>query len=281
MKNLLLAAASALVLSGTAGAAPTTQFRYDMTLEDARAYLDQMLKNGMRLRSVDVATTMKGVRYAMIFGAEEQPKYMVELDMSPEDYMAATSTGLDERKMRLTDISVADETGGGLTAAIWETSRADEWRGQTGMTFTQFQEVYAEQIADGLRMTDVDCYRSDGQNYYAAIFSKLDGPEWYAFSDMSTEEATVRYNEMLERKFRPVRITACPGGQGPRFAQIFVKDTGQDWIATTGLSEAEFAAMAADARTRNMALIDFSEYVDAGLDRYAGIWVKEEKQPTQ
>lgn len=280
MKNLLFAAVSAVALIGAAAAADV-EFRYDMTLEDGQAYVDQMTRDGWHFRSIDVATTMKGVRYAMIFGRENQPKFMARLDMSPEDYQEATNEALTHNKMRLTDISVADETGGGLTAAIWESTPSNNWLGQTGMSYEQFQQVYADQTKAGLRMTDVDCYRTDGANYYAAIFSKQDGPEWYAFSEMSPSEATSRYDEMLNRKFRPVRITACPGADGPRFSEIFIKDTGESWVAKTGLSEEEFAASAAEADSKGMNLIDFSEYVDAGLDRYAGIWLQQPKQPTQ
>lgn len=274
MKTLLAAAVSAAALLGAAAAADPVVYGIDMTPDEAQSFLDANVKAGLHLRSVDVSTTTVGVRYAMIFGHETPPKAMIKLAMTPAEYTAASSEALNTNKMRLTDISVADETGGGLTAAIWEDSDATGWLAQTGMTFPQFQDVYKQQTDNKLRMTDVDCYRSDGVNYYAAIFSKQDSPEWYAFSDMAPADATRRYDEMLNRKFRPVRITACPGADGPRFAEIFVKDAGETWVAKTGLSKEEFTASAADAEGKGMALVDFSEYIDAGLDRYAGIWVK-------
>lgn len=273
MKSLLFAAVSAAALTAAAPAADV-EFRFDMNAAEAQAYYDEMTADGWRYRAVDLATMTKGVRYAMAFSREPQPaRAMARSEMTFDMYNAANAEALAD-KMRLTDISIADESGGGLFAAIWEPDGPTSWMSRSGMTLDEFATVYERQIADKMRLTDVDCYLSDGQMYYAAIFEKRDGPEWYAFSDMTVDSAQKRYDEMLDKKFRPSRITACAGPDGPRFAQIFVKDQGETWSARTGMSEADFAAASADADSKGLTMIDFSAYIDGGQDRYAAIWLK-------
>jgi hypothetical protein len=54
------------------------------------------------------------------------------------------------------------------------------WQARHGLTSAQYQNVFNELTGQGYRLIDVSGYSVGGQDRYAAIWEKREGPAWQA-----------------------------------------------------------------------------------------------------
>lgn len=271
--RLLLAAGLAAAVLASAAFAAEIRYRYDMTAEQAQFFFDTMTKKGWHYRHLDTVATPEGTRYAMIFADEPSPRFLARAGLSMNDFQAAFDAAVAD-KMRMTDLSAADANGGGEYGAIWEQTDGRAWVSRSALTIAQFQTLFNEQTGAGMRLTDIDCYQSDGALYYAGTFERIASPSWYAFADMTPQQSQARFDEMVAKGYRPVKLSVCASPNGPRYAEIFEKSPAAGWVSKSGLPKAQFQAAAAQNEGAGMALLDISVYLDGGEARYAAIWVK-------
>lgn len=271
MRPALAALAILFSLIFTAAAGETVT-RHGMSPSAAQAFFDEMNAKGWRYRNVDTVSTPGGVRYAMTFSDETQPRFLARSGLSASRYRTALDDALNEG-FRPVAISVAD-MGEGQFAAIFEKNDGRAWLARHGMTLEGFQAALAEQTKAGRRLADVDCYVSDGQISYAALFEAASGPAWEAWVNMTSSAWLEKLNDAIAKGLRPTRLNVCSTREGPRFAGIFERANGRIWRARHNMSEAAYKAEFDANSAKGLTLTDLSAYQSGSETLYAAIWTK-------
>lgn len=267
-----LALAVVLASLTAPAAAGETMTRHGMSPSAAQAFFDEMNAKGWRYRNVDTVSTPSGVRYAMTFADEKQPRFLARSGLSAARYQTVLDEAIKDG-FRPVALSVADMADGQF-AAIFEKNDGRAWLARHGLTLEGFQSALAEQMKAGRRLADVDCYVSGEQATYAALFEAGNDGVWEAWVNMSSSGWQDRLNGMIERGFRPTRVNVCATADGPRFAGIFEKADGRIWRARHNMTEAAYQAEFDANAAKGLRLADLSVYQSGDETLYAAIWAK-------
>jgi hypothetical protein len=264
-----LAILFSLTFAATAGETVT---RHAMSPRAAQAFFDEMNAKGWRYRKVDTVSTPGGVRYAMTFSDEKQPRFLARSGLSASRYRTALDEALKDG-FRPVAVTVSD-MGDGQFAAIFEKNDGRAWLARHGMTLEAFQAALAEQTKSGRRLADVDCYVSGDQVSYAALFEAASGPAWEVWVNMSSSAWLEKLNDAIANGLRPTKINVCSMSDGPRFAGIFEKANDRIWRARHNMSEAAYQAEFDANSAKGLTLTDLSAYQSGNETLYAAIWTK-------
>jgi hypothetical protein len=143
------------------------------------------------------------------------------------------------------------------------------------MTAAEYQQEFDDLTGQGYRLVDISGYGLAGQDYYAAIWEKGDGPDWTARHDMTAAEYQQEFDDLADQGYRLVEISGYEVDGQARFAAIWEQRTGVVWRATHGLSgahqyEREFKRLTG----LGYRPVDISGYSIGGQGFYAVIWEK-------
>ena len=97
-------------------------------------------------------------------------------------------------------------------AAIWERRPGLEWIGRHGLTSSEYQKAFDEQMAAGFRLVSVSGYSDTGIARYAAIWHKDEPSEWQARHGLDGAGYQQAFDDLSGRGFRPVQV--CGYGDG-------------------------------------------------------------------
>ncbi len=149
-----------------------------------------------------------------------------------------------------------------------------EWEARHGLTAAQYQGVFTDLVSKGYRLKVVSGYTSGWQERYAALWLKTAGPEWAARHGMSSADYQAAFNDFLRKGFRLVYVCGYAVGTQPRFAAIWEKAPGPDWVARHGLTAAQYQGVFTDLVNKGYRLRHVSGYTVNAQDFYAAIWDK-------
>ena len=172
-------------------------------------------------------------------------------------------------------IDVAQNTGDdsvGKAASLQTTALA--WEARHGLTSAQYQSVFTDLVSKGYRLKVVSGYTSGGQERYAALWLKTASPEWAARHGMSSADYQAAFNSFMQKGFRLVYVCGYAVNNQPRFAAIWEKSLGPDWVARHGLTSAQYQSVSNDLVSKGYRIKHVSGYTVNRQDFYAAIWEK-------
>jgi len=194
--------------------------------------------------------------------------------LTSSQYQAAFDTYVAQG-YRLVDVSGSSVGTQDRYAAIWTKASGPNWVARHGLTSTQYQAVFDDYTAQGYRPTHVSGYSVNGQDRYAAIWTKESGPAWIARHGLTSAQYQSAFDSYTAQGYRPIDVSGYSVNGQDRYAAIWTKESGPAWIARHGLTSTQYQSAFDSYTAQGYRPIDVSGYSVNGQDRYAAIWTKE------
>jgi Bacterial tandem repeat domain 1 len=125
-------------------------------------------------------------------------------------------------------------------AAIWEKADGPAWQARHGLTSAQYQQAFDQLLAEGYRLKCVSGYAITGEDRYAAIWEKADGPAWQARHGLTSTQYQQAFDQLLAEGYRLKYVSGYAITGEDRYAAIWEKADGPAWQARHGLTSAQY-----------------------------------------
>ena len=260
--------------SGIARAQPWAA-RHGLTSSQFQAAFEDYVGQGYRLVDVSGYSVDGEDRYAAIWSKAAGPAWAARHGLTSSQFQAAFEDYVGQG-YRLVDVSGYSVDGEDRYAAIWSKAAGPAWAARHGLTSSQFQAAFEDYVGQGYRLVDVSGYSVDGEDRYAAIWSKAAGPAWAARHGLTSSQFQAAFEDYVGQGYRLVDVSGYSVGGEDRYAAIWSKAAGPAWAARHGLTSSQFQAAFEDYVGQGYRLVDVSGYSVGGEDRYAAIWTKSE-----
>ncbi|MEH2138821.1 hypothetical protein [Nostoc sp.] len=277
IRSLTFTASSAVLLStliSSAFAAPINLANSVSNTETNTKLIAQNVAQLQRIPDVRRQAVANGQnRYAAIWVKSGGSAWEARHGLTSAQYQA-TFDKLVGEGYRLVDVSGYDVNGQGRYAAIWVKSSGPAWEARHGLTSAQYQATFDKLVGEGYRLVHVSGYDVNGQDRYAAIWEKSDGPAWEARHGLTSAQYQATFDKLVGEGYRLVDVSGYDVNGQDRYAAIWVKSGGPAWQARHGLTSAQYQATFDKLVGEGYRLVDVSGYNVNGQNRYAAIWEK-------
>jgi hypothetical protein len=192
-------------------AGPAWQSRHGLTNDQYQAEFDNLARQGFRLVCVSGYAENGHARYAAIWELREGPDWQARHGLSRSQYQQTFDQMAAEgfAPMLVCGYRVNVDV---RFAAIWERRPGLVWVGRHGLTSTEYQTAFNEQIAAGLRLVSISGYSDTGIARYAAIWHKDEPREFQARHGLDGLGYQQAFDDLKTHGFRPVQV--CGYGDG-------------------------------------------------------------------
>jgi hypothetical protein len=259
--------------SPTMIAIPPRSMRFGMTAAEYQRVSDDLKGQGYRLADVSGYDVGGQDRYAAVWEKRDGPPWEAPFGLRSAQYEQRFED-LTKRGYRPVRVSGYGIAGQAFYAGIWEQRSGPPWQARHGMTAAEYQRVSDDLKGQGYRLTDVSGYDVGGQDRYAAIWEKRDGPPWEAPFGLSSAQYEQTLEDLTKRGYRPVRVSGYGIAGQVFYAGIWEQSSGPPWRTRYGMTAAEYQRVSDDLRGQGYRLTDVSGYDVGGQNRYAAIWEK-------
>ncbi len=168
----------------------------------------------------------------------------------------------------------------GLSGADYDGSSV-EWKLDAGLEKDRFDETLENRRKEGMRVVDIEQYRSGRSTKQAALWVKaMPSDEWDSKRGMTVVEYKEENEKNLKRGYVAVDIEVDRVGASLNFGGVWLKSN-EDFTTEMkfGMNDLMFSNFYGEMADRDYRLIDFEAYESNGKVIYAAIWKpkKEEK----
>jgi hypothetical protein len=210
------------VASWNKGAPDAWVVRLGLTSLDYQTAFDDFTAKGYRLRSLSGYESGGQDRYAAIWDRRPGGAWTARHDLSSADYQQAfqdfTRDGYRPRF-----VSGYTVRGQDRYAAFWEKTDGPPWAACHGLSAKSYQRAFDDYVARGYRPTWVSIYAVGGQDRYAAIWEKSEGPAWVAHHHQSEPDFRDACKELAEKGYDLVCAGAAAVGGKDVYAGLWEK----------------------------------------------------------
>src|SRR5882757_4478781 len=148
-----------------------------------------------------------------------------------------------------------------------------QWQAKHNMSPTEYQAFFNDATGKGMRPVSVSGYTTNGNEKYAALFEKKNGPEWKAKHSMSAADYQSNVTTLGAQGFEVSFISGYEVNGQVKYAAIWEKKN-PAYIARHGQTQAQFQAEF-DADTKaGYRLIFVTCYAAGNTAYYASIFEK-------
>jgi hypothetical protein len=212
----------------------TWQARHGLNSADYQIFVDTVAPQGFRPLDV-TGYAVDGVEtYATVWEQRDGPPWVARHGLTAQGYQAEFDRLAAEG---FAPVNISGYVVGGEEryAAIWEQGQTGAWAARHSITADEYQQEFDRRLGEGFRLIDVSGYHVGGVDRFAAIWVQNDGREWAARHGMSAEDYQREFNAFAEQGFRPTLVSAWVSGGTPRYAAIWEKTVGPEWVARHGM----------------------------------------------
>ncbi|MDZ8050531.1 MAG: hypothetical protein RMX68_011170 [Aulosira sp. ZfuVER01] len=272
-RTLAVTASSAVLLSSLLSAAFAVPVHTASNLDNIgvikqNEILAQRIPLGRRQA---IANTQD--RYAAIWVKSGGSAWQARHGMTSDQYQA-TFDQLVGQGYRLVDVNGYGVNGQDRYAAIWVKSGGPAWVARHGLTSSQYQSTFDQLVGQGYRLVNVSGYSVNGQDRYAAIWDKSNGPAWVARHGLTSSQYQSTFDQLVGQGYRLVDVSGYSVNGQARYAAIWEKSGGSAWVARHGLTSSQYQTTFDQLVGQGYRLVHVSGYSVNGQDRYAAIWDK-------
>jgi triacylglycerol esterase/lipase EstA (alpha/beta hydrolase family) len=214
---------------------PAFVARHGLTPQGYQQEFDHWVGQGFRLKQVSGYSAREQERYAAIWEKDHGPAFVARHGMTSQQYQQEFDTHVGQG-FRLKLVSGYSVAGQDRYAAIWERSGGPEWIARHGMTSQQYQQEFDTHIHQGFRLKQVSGYSAREQERYAAIWEKDHGPAFVARHGMTSQQYQQEFDTHVGQGFRLKLVSGYSVAGQERYAAIWEKSPGPDFVARHGLS---------------------------------------------
>jgi polyglycine hydrolase-like protein len=220
---------------------PSWHALHGLTSADYQKAFESFGQQGFRLTHVDGYSIGGEDRYAAIFEHRVGPPLVAHHGLTAADYQKALDQ-VTAQGYRLAEISGYSVGDGDRFAAIFERQAGPPWVARHGLTAAAYQDAFDELTGQNYRPTHLSGYSVGGEDRYAAIFEKREGPPWTARHGLTKADYQTAFDTAVRDGFRLAQISGYSVGGEERYAAIFEKGGTTPWEARHGMTAAQYQA---------------------------------------
>ena len=218
---------------------PAWQARHGLSSADYQKAFDDLLRQGYRLVEVSGYTDNDNEAYAAIWEQRQGPAWTARHGLTFAQHQQEFDK-LVGQGYRPLDVSGYTVQGQDRYASVWEKSAGPPWVARHGLTSTQYQQEFDRLIREGYRLVDISGYTVGGEDRYAAIWEKREGPAWVARNGMTSAQYQQEFNTFSQQNYRLVRVRGWSSGSSAHFAAIWEQTDGPPWVARHGMQATDY-----------------------------------------
>jgi hypothetical protein len=111
-----------------------------------------------------------------------------------------------------------------LMATTGNAAPSPEWQARHRLTAAEYQQTFDQLRGQGFRLVQVSGYGVAGQDRYAAIWERREGPELQARHGLTAAQYQQTFDQLRGQGFRLVQVSGYSiGGGQDRYAAIWEK----------------------------------------------------------
>lgn len=213
-------------------------------------------------------------RYAAVWEKRPGPIWMGGHEMTAATYQSQFDT-LTKSGYRPIDISPFGAGNEAFFAAIWEKKNSPPWVARHGMTAAAYQDEVNKGLKFGYRPTRVRGYEINGEDRYAAIWVMKPGTDWIARHGMTAAAYQDEFTKHAQQGYRLIDISGYAVGGQERYAAIWEKKRGAEWMARHAMSPADYQQEFTKQTARGFRPVRVCGYRAGNKELYAAIWEKQ------
>jgi hypothetical protein len=169
-------------------------------------------------------------------------------------------------------LSAYSEGRGARFNAVWVRRDGPAWVARHNLGGAAYQAAFDQLAADGFRPVCVSGYAVNGEDRYAALFEQDPGPEWHARHALLPDAYQATFDALASDGFVPVQVCGYRVNFGLRFAGIWRKLPGVEFIGKHNLTASQYQLAFDDALAQGFRLVCVNGYSNGGIANYAAIW---------
>lgn len=212
--------------------------------------------------------------YASIWDMSPGPAWVGMHRVPGTDYQAQFDS-LTAQGYRPVDISGYEKDGRDHYAAIFEQSSLPAWTASHGVAGADYQGVFDQNVASGLRPLRVSGFTVGDADYIASIWGGDDGTRWAAVHGLDGDTYQATFDDLTRNGFRLVDISGYALGGTAYYAAIFDQSPKAYWISHHSLSGSAYQAAFDENGAAGYALTHVAGYGVGNEARYAAIWASD------
>jgi hypothetical protein len=158
---------------------------------------------------------------------------------------------------------------------IFERRPSPAWVAHHGMTSTQYQQNFNTYVGQGYRLVLVNGYTVNDVDYYVALWDQSPSGPWVARHGLSSSEYQDAFNNHTSQGYRLTHVSGYAVGNEIRYASIWEQtNDGISWVSRHDLDSDGYQTAYDQYVGQGYRLVVVNGYQVAGVDYYAGIWIK-------
>jgi hypothetical protein len=215
----------------------------------------------------------KWTRYAAYWEKGSGAAWEARHGLTAAQYQQAFDT-LKQQGYRIVEVSGYSVDDKATYAAIWEKRAGPAWVARHGLSANAYQQEFDTLKQQGYRLVYINGYDVGGQDHYAAIWEKRQGPAWVAHHRLTSDQYQQEFNTLRQQGYRLVHVSGYDVGGQDRYAAIWEKRQGPTWVARHGLTSAQYQQEFNTLTQQGYRLALISGWRSGATARYAAIWEK-------
>jgi hypothetical protein len=156
--------------------------------------------------------------------------------------------------------------------AMWLKRGGPTWVARHSLTRASYDVLFGRLVSKGFRLVNVSGYSENGDERFLALFELGSGPEWQSRRGLSASEYQSSFDAMRSAGYVPVQVCGYRVNFGLRFAAIWQKLQGIEFIGMHNLTFSEYKVAFDDAVARGFRPVCVNGYSNSGVANYAAIW---------
>ncbi|ACD20678.1 hypothetical protein [Paraburkholderia phytofirmans] len=258
---------TAFIASGTGATMPGTETgtKLEADLDFADVYEQFGTMNG------PVELSRFNTRFAALFVPDGGETWQARHGIDAAAYQNLFDT-LPGQGFRPAFLGAYSEGRGTRFNAVWLKRDGPLWAARHGLTAAAYQVAFDQFVADGFHPVVVSGYAENGEDRYAALFEQGSAPEWHARHGLLPNDYQSTFDALSAAGFVPVQVCGYRVNVGLRFAAIWQKLPGIEFIGRHNLTASQYQTAFDDALARGFRLVCVNGYSNSGIANYAAIW---------
>lgn len=258
---------TAFIAAGTGPTMPGTET--GMKLEADFDFADVHEQSGTANGPVQLSRF--NTRFAALFVPDAGEAWLARHGIDGAAYQNLFDT-LPGQGFRPVFLSAYSEGRGARFNAVWVKRDGPACVARHGLTGAAYQLLFDQLVADGFSLVCVSGYAENGEARYAALFEQGPAPEWQARHGLLPNEYQATFEALALAGFVPVQVCGYRVNFGLRFAAIWQRLPGIEFIGRHNLTAGQYQAAFDDAVAQGFRLVSVSGYSNSGIANYAAIW---------
>jgi hypothetical protein len=242
---------------------------------DADLNFADIYNAGGRAGQDPVALSRFNTRFAALFDKGDGSAWQARHGLSAEAYQS-TFDLLVRQGYRLTYVCGYSEGTGARFNAVWQLRNGPAWQARHGLTNDQYQMAFDNLLGQGFKLVCVSGYAENGQARYAAIWEQRASSDWQARHGMSRSQYQQTFDQLAADGYAPVQVCGYRVNVDVRFAGIWERRPGLEWVGRHGLTSSEYQKAFDEQIATGYRLASVSGYSDTGIARYVALWHKDD-----